>query len=78
MSSLEYDRDFRYVSKIAVEHGLANAKGTVSHVHPNIHRVPPPSPASGEFKTILSTLLNRSTSLFIHVQRNSLKTKKQR
>ena len=24
-------------------------KGPVSHFHPNIHRVPPPSPAPGEF-----------------------------
>lgn len=50
----------------------------MSRFHPNIHRVTPPSPAPGEFKTILSTLLNRLTSLFIHVQRNSLKTQKQR
>ena len=33
MSSLGYDRDFRYVSKIAVEHGLANAKGTKVQYH---------------------------------------------
>ena len=36
MSSLGYDRDFRYEGKIAVEHGLANAKGKKVQYHTSI------------------------------------------